>query len=1335
MDLDDVAAALDGALPTSLPSALDVSYGTANTTVNSGNVTGDFQTGHLAVNADRYKVTFRDTAGSTINELYGSSSHSQTRGTSNSNDVLYQTDLTITTSGNLSDITGDINSGLTAAGVTVGPFFSYDSGPDTITMSNTSTIYHITISGAVANDLWNGKDTDLIRGDVPSVSLNGTNPGTGVEQYIITLIGSNTIEEVYSNYLATALSTPSGFLLDAFGLDLSWAIDPTSVGSNDYMGQLQFDYNGNANGKKIVIEHVTGGTSLFGTLELDSSNTTRLSNIVQAKDAVDIVINWEGNKSDGTSVSSSKSSAPIRVYEEYSDNAGIINSALTPSSDLYGLITTFSISDGDDRTGTYLKTGDSWILFTNAAVTGVADTVTIDLYDGGTYAAAANKNGISAGITYNFTDGALDGKNSSINQMVRSARGAVGYEALTHHVEFGVIDDAGGVKFRYGQRENAGDPGEWAMGSGVPAWYGQVYYGGDTTYYFQNNVSPSSVIQNAQVDRQNDVNGTLLFRYDGTRFVVEMKGYARTNASNRITGSYTFTDVDMAAARSGGPVTLVFGGSSIAFTELRIDTSSLSANDKFVVNVAAAAKLDQNHVNTTPASASFRSNVNIAIYGDPLRQSRTDWGTAMQYRFADDTVDGTTLHLLGYVVDPLNGSNNTQGVGWYGGELELADFDNGGYAGASGVGTPGGTDALAYWIRAEVNSHGETEPVASGLITSAFFQKMDSDKTKVIKDFVGGLSYSNYLYGNRGGNYGPLNLAGQEVYNPYNASLIFDVLEVAPDVLKFRIQGHIMDLNGNYWYAEEEEFFLNAGANTFKNSTVQPAVNPEVVGNPVVIFRDSPFGGLYFDEFTLGNIDLWTAGDRFTLSLVASGGEFDPLNSLSGAQAIDELTLLSDIRGTNMPHSFRFYDGVLDHSTVNLRIYQLVNNLSNQESLNFSRDQVMDGTLSVSFGEYFPVVEGADGTVRSGAAFEMIYKRGIDAGIAHFYSKVEDVAQFWDGNGRFILGTGPEILTIRQGDRGTSVAVGAGIELGYLARAISEQVWLRLMMQRDGQLRGADDKYPDGYRSYMMRDEDKYDIFKFVNTVPGRNSKESVVGTFVSHSIVPGEDYALNFYGSEDLMKAFAFNTIQQAEDNLFDLDVQDAHTGKAISSMRKVQAGELVYDLIAPGIAIDLDAIVGVRRAVYDPRSGAFAAEVNRNFVQFVHLADNAPRLQIGANEGENTILVLGDMTVKGLNIENLIVREREEASRSVTRIDNAIDKVSTQRATVGAQVNRLEHTITNLTVAGENLTAAESRIMDADMAREMMNFTMLQIMLQAGTSMLAQANGLPRNVLSLLR
>jgi flagellin len=87
------------------------------------------------------------------------------------------------------------------------------------------------------------------------------------------------------------------------------------------------------------------------------------------------------------------------------------------------------------------------------------------------------------------------------------------------------------------------------------------------------------------------------------------------------------------------------------------------------------------------------------------------------------------------------------------------------------------------------------------------------------------------------------------------------------------------------------------------------------------------------------------------------------------------------------------------------------------------------------------------------------------------------------------------------------------------------------------------------------------------------------------------------------------------------------------------------------------------------------------------------------------------------------------------ISEIDDAINKVSAQRATFGAVQNRLEHTLNNLSTYQENLTASESRIRDVDMASEMVNFSKLQILQQAGTAMLAQANQAPQGVLSLLR
>src|SRR5262249_19428302 len=91
--------------------------------------------------------------------------------------------------------------------------------------------------------------------------------------------------------------------------------------------------------------------------------------------------------------------------------------------------------------------------------------------------------------------------------------------------------------------------------------------------------------------------------------------------------------------------------------------------------------------------------------------------------------------------------------------------------------------------------------------------------------------------------------------------------------------------------------------------------------------------------------------------------------------------------------------------------------------------------------------------------------------------------------------------------------------------------------------------------------------------------------------------------------------------------------------------------------------------------------------------------------------------------------------STASIANIDSAIQNVSTVRATFGAVQNRLEHTLNNLAAYEENLTASESRIRDVDMASEMRTYPKSQILQQAGTSMLAQANPAPQAVLSLLR
>jgi flagellin len=129
----------------------------------------------------------------------------------------------------------------------------------------------------------------------------------------------------------------------------------------------------------------------------------------------------------------------------------------------------------------------------------------------------------------------------------------------------------------------------------------------------------------------------------------------------------------------------------------------------------------------------------------------------------------------------------------------------------------------------------------------------------------------------------------------------------------------------------------------------------------------------------------------------------------------------------------------------------------------------------------------------------------------------------------------------------------------------------------------------------------------------------------------------------------------------------------------------------------------------------------------------------QVGAEDGQtltvNAVQLFGDTSAGITGSIDAAVFNFTGATVSISSIDAAIDNVSAARSTFGSVQNRLDHTLNNLASYQENLTASESRIKDVDMASEMVEFTKLQILQQAGTSMLAQANSAPQTVLSLLR
>jgi flagellin len=193
------------------------------------------------------------------------------------------------------------------------------------------------------------------------------------------------------------------------------------------------------------------------------------------------------------------------------------------------------------------------------------------------------------------------------------------------------------------------------------------------------------------------------------------------------------------------------------------------------------------------------------------------------------------------------------------------------------------------------------------------------------------------------------------------------------------------------------------------------------------------------------------------------------------------------------------------------------------------------------------------------------------------------------------------------------------------------------------------------------------------------------------------------------------------------DLSVQASSTGSQDSDARSAAQTEFSQlnqelDRIANTTAFGGQKLLDIGGGAYD---GTF--QVGANGSSSDQIAVNLSTAAFGSVTG-----VTG-FDSAGLGVGSLDLTTAGTAA--IDAIDTAIKGVSTARATLGAYQNRFEHTINNLNVAVENLSASESRIRDTDMAQEMVSFTRSQILTQAGTSMLAQANQAPQSVMQLLR
>ena len=180
-------------------------------------------------------------------------------------------------------------------------------------------------------------------------------------------------------------------------------------------------------------------------------------------------------------------------------------------------------------------------------------------------------------------------------------------------------------------------------------------------------------------------------------------------------------------------------------------------------------------------------------------------------------------------------------------------------------------------------------------------------------------------------------------------------------------------------------------------------------------------------------------------------------------------------------------------------------------------------------------------------------------------------------------------------------------------------------------------------------------------------------------------------------------------------------------------------YIEVADGATIDTadyDAMATLIESKTGLKTDGSEAEI-KVYGDVTKTSEDGLTFQIGSeNKADQRVsLAIGDMSASGLGISGITIKTQEDALAAINVIKSAVNQVSGTRADLGALQNRLEHTVNNLGTTSENLTSAESRIRDVDMSSEMVELTKNEILEQAATSMLAQANTQPQSVLSLLQ
>ncbi len=562
---------------------------------------------------------------------------------------------------------------------------------------------------------------------------------------------------------------------------------------------------------------------------------------------------------------------------------------------------------------------------------------------------------------------------------------------------------------------------------------------------------------------------------------------------------------------------------------------------------------------------------------------------------------------------------------------------------------------------------------------------------------------------------GTYNLKTTQPADINNASILFEITSVSDDSVTLKAQSNVLTLDGQVDSAVMEDIILkfdNGGnATTFDVS--------KLIG---IKEEDAKALELSLDASVLDKIkENFARGDKFVMNI--AGYKADDTGDLNiEVTAEQDPDWQYNWTGDNERGHSVFNVANDDAADPSNKIsYTLASGECTDKEIHFrnyyldsTRGTVYDGDVILTTDKKFDATKMNDGD--NLAKFTTAYIGKTATGD----TKLRDLNTFWNTSGVFML-ENPQTITITQGDgKSTSVTLYATDTLNELRYKFNDAIANGL-----GQSKFVDGSYSDYFCTFVEKEQGQDMPTQGLETVPG---------TFIFRSLLAGSDGNLTFSGNEDLINTFAMNVVKESSTAAFQASIYDAHTGIPVATNVKVSDNSLV-GILHDNVDIQFDAMAGIKATWSESEKNFILTPTTDSYEATIHIVDSSTVFQIGANEGEDIAIDIGNMSAASLGVTNINVSTRETASAAIGVIDAAINKVSTQRAKIGAYQNALEYTSENLTTTMTNLTAAESRIRDADMAQEMMNFVKLQILNQSGTSMLAQANQLPQSVLSLLQ